>query len=325
VIALTGGTGFLGSHIADALLAAGHQVRVAVRPSSNLQWLADKPVTTMVVDLADPAACTGFLRGTTALIHCAGVVSGPDDAWYQQGNVQPTACLAAAAGRQWDTADQAVFILISSLAAHGPGSLTRPAVEDDPCRPVTAYGRSKRDGEKALLAADGNYRRVILRPPSLYGPRDREFLPLLKAATRGWTVRLGRQLTGLSLVDGRDAAAATVALLSTPSATGSYFVADRQVGYDWEQIRAALTAAAGRKVRRVTIPLAVVRMIAGFSELLGGKAALLLNRDRLRDLDTTGWVCDGSRLTRETGFVAARDAALGFRETLTFYRERGWL
>jgi len=329
VTALTGGTGFLGSHIADALLAAGHQVRVAVRRTSNLRWLADKPLETVVIDVSDAAACAEFLAGTSNLVHCAGVVSGPDEASYQLGNVRPTVNLLQAAERVWGDNSQPTFLLVSSLAARGPASLDRPATEDDPCRPVSAYGRSKRDAEKAVLQAAGSFRRLVLRPPSLYGPRDREFLPLLKAAGQGWTVRLGRRLTGLSLVDGRDAAAAALALLTTPAAHGIYFVADAQGGYDWDQIRDALAAAAGRTVRRLDVPLGAVRLAASvtgmLSGVLGGEASLLLNADRLRDLDTVGWVCDGSRLTGETGFVAQRDAATGFAQTLASYREQGWL
>ncbi len=314
-IALTGGSGFLGSHIADALLASGCRVRVAVRPTSDLQWLADKPLETVVVDLADPEACAGFLSGTTDLVHCAGVISGPDEAAYQRGNVLPTVNLLAAAQQVWSADPARCFLLVSSLAAHGPAPLDRPAVEDNPCRPITAYGRSKRDAEKAVLAATGAFRRVILRPPSLYGPRDREFLPLLKVAARGWTARLGRHLTGLSLVDGRDAAGAALALLQTPAAEGIYFVADAQVGYDWDQMRDALSTAVARTIRRVEVPLGALRLAGNLARLLGSEASLLLNPDRMRDLDTDGWVCDGSRLTRDTGFA----------ETLDFYRKHGWL
>jgi dihydroflavonol-4-reductase len=294
-----------------------------VRATSKLQWLQDKPLETVVVDLADPADCRNFLRGTTSLIHCSGVVSGANEAAYQQGNVVPTANLTDAAHLTWQ--DDATFVLISSLAAHGPGSLTEPAVEDSPCRPITAYGRSKRDAEKILLDSAGGFRKVILRPPSLYGPRDREFLPLLKAATRGWTVRLGNRMTGLSLVNGRDAAHAAVLLLTTESAHGIYFISDAQVGYEWRQIQAALAAAAGRTVRRVEVPLGALRVAASLTGLLGNEASLLLNPDRMRDLDTEGWVCDGSRLTRDTGFVAHYNATTGFTETLDFYRKQGWL
>lgn len=328
-IALTGGSGFLGSHIADALRAAGHRVRAAVRPTSDRRWLTDPSLDIVVVDLADPTACAAFLQGTSGVVHCAGVVSAADEAGYRQGNVQTTLNLLQAGAEIWSGSPDSTFLLISSLAAHGPAPLESPAVEDDPCRPLTAYGRSKREAEKAVLAAAGPFRRVILRPPSLYGPRDREFLPLLKAASKGWTARLGRRLTGLSLVDGRDAAAAAVALLQTPTAKGTYFVTDAQGGYDWHQLQDALSLAAGRTVRRVDVPLGAVRLVAGIGDMLGGllgrETSLLLNPDRVRDLDAVGWVCDGSRLVRDTHFTPRFDAATGFGAALGFYREQGWL
>ena len=328
-IALTGGSGFLGSHIADALLAAGRRVRVAVRPTSSRAWLDGKDLTIVTVDLADAAGCRDFLAGTTALVHCAGVVAAPDEAAYRRGNVQPTEILLAAAAEAWADAADRTFLLVSSLAAHGPAPLDAPAREDQPARPVSAYGRSKRSAEEAVLGAAAPFRKVVLRPPSLYGPRDREFLPLLRGALRGWTVKLGRELTGLSLVDGRDAAAAVVALLDTPAAAGIYFVSDARTGYDWDDLRDALAAAAGRPVRRIEIPLGVLRCAAAcgdaIARLAGDGTSLLLNRDRVRDLAASGWVCDGGRLTRDTGFVAARDAARGFAETIAAARGSGWL
>jgi len=77
-VALTGATGFLGSHIADALLAGGWTVRASVRPTSSLRWLEGKPVETVTVDLADPADCRRLLEGASGVIHCAGVVAARD-------------------------------------------------------------------------------------------------------------------------------------------------------------------------------------------------------------------------------------------------------
>ena len=101
-----------------------------------------------------------------------------------------TAALLEAAANGWaDRPETAAFVLISSLAAHGPAGLDQPAVETDPCRPITAYGRSKLAAEKLVWSRDWPFRTAILRPPALYGPRDREFLPLFKLALRGWTGR----------------------------------------------------------------------------------------------------------------------------------------
>ena len=326
LIALTGATGFLGSHIADALLARGYRVRASVRMTSNLRWLDGKPVETMVIDLTDPADCARFLAGTDGMIHCAGVVSAPAPEIYHTANVTSTETLLAAAARSWPGGDEApAFILISSLAAHGPAGMDQPALESDDCNPITHYGRSKLAAEELLAKGDWAFRTAVLRPPSLYGPRDPEFLPLVRMATWGWTGRLGSRMTGLSLVDGRDAADAAIALLETESATGTYFVDDGQTGYDWPAMAAALGEMAGRRIRTLQVPLCLVKSISWLAGSSRAARSPVLNRDRINDLDSVGWVCDGSRLTAATGFGAKRNAARGFTETLDFYREEGWL
>jgi len=323
LIALTGATGFLGSHIADRLLARGYAVRASVRPTSARRWVEGKPLELVEIDLADEAACRRLLDGACGVIHCAGVVGARDEAAFRRGNVDTTAALLAAAAATWTepVPDPApAFVLISSLAAHGPAPLERPAVETDPSAPISAYGRSKRDAERLVATLPGLFRRAVLRPPSLYGPRDPEVAPLLKAACAGWTVRLGRSLQGLSLVDGRDAAAAAVALLETPAAEGVFFVDDGARGYDFPALARALAEAAGRRVRLVNLPLGPVRLA---SRLMPG-ASPILAPDRVRDLEQAGWVCDGSRLAAITGFGPPRRAAQGFAETIAFNREHGW-
>ena len=325
-IALTGATGFLGSHIADTLLARGYRVRAAVRATSNLRWLVNKPLETMEIDLTEPDGCRRFLDGTGGLIHCAGVVNAPSQEIYQRGNVTTTNTLLEAAANRWlDRQDTAAFVLISSLAAHGPASLDQPAVETDACLPITAYGRSKLAAEKLLDVGDWPFRTAILRPPALYGPRDREFLSLFSLARRGWTGRIGRSLTGLSLVHGSDAAAAAVDLLETPAAVGPYFVDDGQTGYGWDALAAALGQMAGRKVSVLPIPLGLLKF---FSWIIGSRRAsrsVVMNRDRIRDLESCGWVCRGDKLTAATGFRARYTAKAGFADTLDFYLKEGWL
>ena len=328
LIALTGATGFLGSHIADCLLAGGCRVRASVRATSSLRWLEGKDVATVVLDLSRPDDAERLLDGADGIIHCAGVVSETRSGDYERGNVDITRCLLDAAARRWSEAPRGVppaFVFISSLAAHGPAPLDQPAVETNESAPITAYGRSKRDAERAVTRAGGLFRRVILRPPALYGPRDKDFLPLLRLAKAGWTVRLGRTMSGLSLVDGRDAAAAAVALLECPAAEGVFFVDDGIRGYDHDGLVAALAAAAGRRVRTAPVPLWPLSVA---SRLFGrGPAGRLpvLNPDRLRDLSAEGWACDGRRLEQVTGFRANWNAARGLADTMAFNRELGWL
>ncbi len=325
-IALTGATGFLGSHIADALLARGYRVRASIRATSNLRWLTGKPVETVVVDLTDPEDCARFLAGTDGLIHCAGVVAAPAMEIYHTANVTTTATLLEAARNAWAANEDATaFVLISSLAAHGPAGLDRPARESDACRPISDYGRSKLAAEELLTAEEWAFRTAVLRPPALYGPRDAAFLPLVRMALRGWTGRIGRRLTGFSLVDGRDAAAAAIALLETESATGPFFVDDGRTGYDWPALVEALGQMAGRRIRILPVPMGMLKLISRLAGSTLAARSAILNRDRLRGLDTEGWVCDGSRLIAATSFRARWNAARGLTETLEFYRENSWL
>jgi nucleoside-diphosphate-sugar epimerase len=317
-VVVTGATGFLGSHLVDALLARGYEVRAAVRVSSNLRWLLGKPLETVVPGEGEDG-WSWLLADADAVVHCAGVVSAPDEAGYHAGNVETTRRLAAAAAR---APALQTFVLVSSLAAGGPATAAGPRREDDPPAPVNAYGRSKLAGE-ALLTPDLPFRTAVLRPPALYGPRDAAFLPLFAWARRGWTIAMHDGLSALSLVDGRDCAAAAIALLETEGARGVYYVDDAHA-YGWTDLAAALAGAVERRVRAVPIPLGALRLAARLAGPLAARTALL-SPERLASVTAPAWTCDGGRLRAETGFRAERDLARGFRETWAFYRAAGWL
>jgi len=326
LIALTGATGFLGSHIADVLLSRGFAVRAAVRPTSNHRWIAGKDIETMVVDLADAESCDRFIRGCDGVIHCAGAVTAASEEQYRQANVRTTANLLTRSQAAWLKRDDSpAFIFISSMAAHGPAGIDNPAVETNTPSPITAYGRSKLAAEEAVLQDNWGFRRAILRPPSLYGPRDPEFLPLFKAANMGITARLGRSMTGLSLVDGRDAASATVALLTCPEAHGTYFVDDGKTGYDWNELAAILSSVSGKKIRTLPVPLVLLKVAAAFIGSQRSATSPVLNPDRIRDLESVGWVCDGTLLQQVTGWTPAFNATVGFAETMKFFKNQDWL
>jgi 2-alkyl-3-oxoalkanoate reductase len=326
LIALTGATGFLGSHIADILLARGFRVRAAVRRTSNHRWIEGKDLETMIVDLADAESCRQFLDGTSGLIHCAGAVTATSEDQYRQANVLTTDNLLACAQTAWAGRDDSpAFVFISSMAAHGPAGLDEPAIEKNTPHPITAYGRSKLAAEESVQRPEWCFRRAILRPPSLYGPRDPEFLPLFKAAARGITARLGQSMTGLSLVHGRDAASAAVALLSCEQACGTYFVDDGKTGYNWNELAAVLSSISGKKIRTLQVPLVLLKIAATVVGRRRSTSSPVLNPDRIRDLETAGWVCDGILLRQVTGWNPTFDALTGFEDTMKFFKEQGWL
>lgn len=333
-VAVTGATGFLGSHVCDALLASGHRVRAAHRRSSDLRWLQGKPIELVCTDLADPVALDALLRGCDGLIHGAGVVMADADT-YARVNVEGTRLVLEAAAR----ADALrSFVFISSLAAGGSGTLRQPRDETMPDAPISDYGRSKCAAEAEISGRSWPFRTVSLRPPALYGPRDRSFRPLFQAAARGWTVRFGGRLKGLSLVHADDAATAAVRLLIASQAEGVYYLDDGgglagpadpgrrwPWGYHLDEMHKVLNGLFNRPLRAVTIPAGLLRLAAGLASPALRRTSPILHPDRRGDWTVDGWVCAAERLQQETGWRARWSLAAGLRDTLFFYRRQGWL
>ncbi len=329
LVALTGATGFLGSHIADTLLDRGFRVRASVRPTSDRRWIAGKDIEiieTPIAPTADSdtdavaAGLDAFVDGASHLIHCAGAIKAPDEEAFRRANVTSTRLLLAAARRGGGMKS---FVLISSLAAVGPASPLSPVDERSPLNPISGYGRSKREAEQLLHDSSLGFRTTALRPPALYGPRDNAFLTLFRYARRGWTPWPG-PVAGISMVDGRDAAAAAVLLMSDERAQGPYCIDDGH-WYSHRDVAAALAAAWEHPVRSLRIPAAPVLALARVLQAVAGDRFPVLGRERMADITAPGWVCNGQKIRRELGFAAKRNLERGFRESLTFYLETGWL
>jgi 2-alkyl-3-oxoalkanoate reductase len=270
IVALTGGTGFLGRHIVDALSAAGWRVRALVRrPAAAPDGVEIVPGT-----LEDEAALERLLDGAVVLVHAAGVIKAAKQTDFMRVNRDGGKRLAARAARQ--TVPPRI-VLVSSLAAREPS--------------LSAYARSKRAEEDAFTAA-GMSALAILRPAAIYGPGDRETAVFFKAANGPLLPIPDVPKAHVGLIHVADVAAAVTAFCAEGTPNGSFELTDaRQQGYTWDELAQEIRAAVGGRARIVKFPFALFAAVGAVNALLAaiGGHPFTLTPGKARELFHPDW------------------------------------
>ena len=320
---VTGATGFVGSHLVDRLLAAGDEVTALVRSPTKAAGLAERGVRLVQGDLHDLRALADAARGQDVVQHVAALVGAVDEAEFLRANRDGTANLVTAVQRE---APRARFVLTSSLAAAGPATRGTPRRADAPEQPVTMYGRSKLASERVVRESGLDW--VIVRPPAVYGPRDRDnFLAVFKAARWGLCPVFGTGDQELSMVYAPDLAEALDLAGRTVGIGGHAYFANHPEVVTSGQVVREIARAAGRSVRLVPIPRSVAGLALGFA---GGMATLLkrktiLRADKAHEFFQPAWTGDVGPFLRDTGWQPAHALRPGLEATYRWYVERGWL
>ncbi len=327
-VLVTGASGFLGSHVAERLTKAGHQVRVLVRSTSNRKFLDTLPGLEIAEgSVEDAARVDAAVQGVDAIVHSAGVVKALSAADFHATNVGGTQNLLEAARKHVRAGGTLKrFVHVSSLEASGPSRDGEPVAlaQEEPC---TEYGRSKLLAEKACLAFKDDLAITILRPTAIYGPRDGELLEAFKAVKRRVLPLTGDGTTKYTFVYGPDCAEACIRAIDAEVPSGAtYFVADGDV---WEQ-RASMMkiedALEQRAIMRAGVPFGVMRAAAFFVEAYG-KAAnkpVMLTREKVAMLENH-FVCDATETRAALGWTPEVRWPEGTRLTARWYQEHGWL
>jgi 2-alkyl-3-oxoalkanoate reductase len=326
-VLVTGGSGFLGSHIAEQLARAGHEVVALVRKTSNRKFLSGLPDLTFAYgSVEDPDAVAKAVQGVQAIVHAAGLVKALSPEEFETVNVRGTENLLEAAKRHVPNLKR--FVFISSLAAVGPSEDGRPKGAHEEPHPVTHYGRSKLKAERAVLAQKDNLPVTVIRPPMIYGPRDTETFAFFQTVSRRVLPYLGDGTNTLSIIYGGDAAAAAIRAIFADVPSGKcYFVEDGRI-YVWREMLAELERVLDRRaLLRFGLPFFVLQGAATVTEGLGKlrKKPVMLTRDKLNELRAPHWVCDASDTRSDLGWTPEVDWSQGARKAAEWYREAGWL
>ena len=321
LVSLTGGTGFVGSHVADALLAAGFRVRALVRRPDDVAWLKGTGVELVKGDVRDAAALPALVEGASAVVHVAGKTSARSEAEYMAANAAGTENVAAAARSR---APQAHVVLVSSQAAGGPSRDGQPVSCTAPGRPVSAYGRSKLAGEEALKRSGVPF--TILRPCAVYGPRETAIRDLFVAASRGVVPVLAGGRPRIHMVYGPDVAAAVRGALARGPRGETFYVAHPEV-LDYGSIADTLSRLPSRRPIRLPVPEILIRGAGHIAGALSGfgKGPPVFNAEKAEEMLQEAWLCDVTDAQVALGQPFKTDFEMGSQLTWDWYLERGWI
>jgi dihydroflavonol-4-reductase len=324
-ILITGGTGFIGSHLAELLRRKDHAVSCLVRDRANLRWLTGLDVDIRTGDCLQQETLTEAVKQASLVVHAAGATKAIRARDYYTVNHIGTRNILEACARYNPGIKK--FILISSLAAAGPGAEGKPAKESDPPHPVSDYGRSKLLAEQEALAYRDKFPVTILRPTAVYGPRDRDMYELFRWACRGLTLEIlgGERFLNFCFVG--DLVEAIVLAVEKKTPSGSiYFVAEERP-YSWSEFRQALLSSGGVHARTIKIPYPAAYLIGLLSEAgsLFTSRPALTNRQKVREASQKYWTCDPAAAGKDLGFKAMYPLQQGLDITWRWYRDNNWL
>lgn len=324
-VLVTGGSGFVGSHLVEELLRRGYDVTCQVRDLRHLGWLEGLDVRLVQGDCTKPEFLATAVQGASFVFHCAGLTKARRVSDYYLVNHIGTKNLLEACARHNPGIEK--FILVSSQAAAGPSLDGRPVDDGSTSRPVSDYGKSKLLAENEVCGYKDRFPVVILRPSVVYGPRDRDVYELFRWASRGLTLEMTGGERYLNVCYVTDLAAALLLSAERRTESGSrYFVAENR-SYPWSDFRAMLLSTGGATARRLKIPYGAACLMGLVAEIgsLFSKKPALTNRQKVREAAQRYWLCDVEKIENDLCFRAEYPLQKGLALTWEWYRKNGWL
>jgi len=322
---LTGATGFIGSHILHHLTEKNCPVHLFVRrKKERLKFFEKKGVKVYQgesCDDLDPLKAS--LQNMDVIIHCAAATKAVNRQEYIRANVTFTTNILNCLRK-----DQK-FIFISSQAAAGPSMDNKPLDETSRPRPINNYGKSKLMAEEAVQKWGEENRRnyTILRPSSVYGPREKDFYLYFKLISKGILFLPNRGNQKISIIHVRDLVDAVWAASKHTFHGQKYFVTGDDV-YSWKEIGRHIQRALGKQyVLKMPLPAVIAWPVAWFFDLIGAlrKQSGLISRQKVLEMKQEAWICTNKKIKSELGWSPRLSLEQGIKQTALWYQKENWI
>lgn len=320
---VTGGTGFIGSHLADSLIEDRKYRKVKCLVRNDEKWLKNKPIEKVSGDLQSVRTIEQALADVDIIFHIAAVVKAPTQKELDFANVEATENIIRMAKRT----GVKKLVILSSLAAVGP-SRSRPVTEKDPMKPISMYGESKKRMEKMIhRRVDEDLSVTILRPPAVYGPREDQIFTLFKMMKYGIAPIVGDgDNPKLSIVYVMDVVQAILrAADQQKPGINTYFISGDRITC-WNEIRDIVTTVLGKKNVAIHLKPGWVKKIAGAVETTASFFGTypVINKEKANEM-VLEWTCSDQKAQNELGYKPEYTLEEGISRTLRWYKKHQWL
>lgn len=319
MVLITGASGFVGKNLV-LKLSETEAVRILARKTSNIKVFKDRSNIEIVYgELEKNQGLDAALTGIDSVIHSAARTYGRTFNEYYRSNVEATQNLIDAMDRQ----KVKKIILISTHAGCGPCESNEPICETHQPKPVSFYGRTKILSESVVKRSQLEY--IILRPVSVYGPHDTDFLKVIKMIQKGICPAIGHGNMYINLIYVQDFVDLIIRVYKkTILNHNTYFISDGNT-YSTDQFTDAVASIFGKKYFKILIPTFIGMVYGVLSDVFLPPHLKLIGRDKVRDMCQTYWLCTNAAAVSDLDFRPQYDLQKGMAATIKWYMDNGYL